>query len=334
MYSPPTVLTAAGLIGFSLSSGLWSAAVALLLVGFGLGRLIASSNILAGRRYATHTGSALSTLNFFWSLGAVGTGLLTAWLLPRLHLASLLLSVAAAFLLTGLGGATGWLFQPAPPATRSIGEPQRLAPRTFLLFTALLLLYGGLETTLSSWLPTLEQRYFAQPDHAQPHIAHHWLAGQSALVLLWTALTAGRMLAAAALRRWPETVVLRCGLAASVLLILALASIHGSLSLSMISILLGLSLAPWFPAAFALLLHHNPTAREAGFILATSAIGAAIFPWLTGIASTHMGSLRLAMGIPACLALLLLMASFLPQRDSPAPLPSQLWSCPARSAHR
>lgn len=311
-----TLFTALGLSGFALSPGPWTAAAALCLTGFGLGQLIASSNILAGRRYTAHAGSALSTLNFFWSLGAVSTGLLTAWLLPRFRLQSLLFSAAAAFLLVGGGGAAGWLARPASTAERAATAPRRLPPRTFFFFAGLLLLYGGLETSLSSWLPTLEQRYFTQrsfPAHSSS--GHALLGGQSALVLLWASITVGRIAAAAALRRWRETVVLRGGLVCAVVLIAALASVHGSAPLSVVCILLGFSLAPWFPATFALLLRHRPASQEAGAVLATSGIGAAVFPWLTGLLSTHTGSLRLGLAVPACLAVMLLAASFLPDRS-------------------
>lgn len=256
-----TIFTAAGLTGFAFASGRWSAAGALLVLGFGLGQLIASSNILAGRRHAAHTGSALSTYNFFWSLGAVSTGLLTAWLLPQFRLSTLLLTAAAVFVLAGFGGASGWLFHPQPASASATTEKRRLAPAVFLYFAALLLLYGGLETSLSSWLPTFEQRYLDQ---------HALLGGQSALVLLWVSITAGRIVAAAVLRRWAEALVLRASLACTVLLIVALAAVHGSAALSVLCILLGLSLAPWFPAAFALLLRREPTSREAGAVLATS----------------------------------------------------------------
>ena len=138
-----TVLTAIGLAGFALATGLWSALAALLVLGFGLGQLIASSNILAGRRYSAHTGSALSTFNFFWSLGAVSTGLLTAWLLPNFRLSALLFSAAAAFVLAGAGGASGWLLHPGSLAASTTKEIRRLTPRTFLFFAALLLVYGG-----------------------------------------------------------------------------------------------------------------------------------------------------------------------------------------------
>ena len=80
---------------------------------------------------------------------------------------------------------------------------------------------------------------------------------------------------------------------------------HGPL-LSLDCVLLGLALAPFFPTTFALLIKRRPTAREAGFVLAVSGLGAALFPWLMGVVSTHTGSLRTAMIVPLLLAITLL----------------------------
>jgi len=297
------LLCCAGFGAFALSTGLGSGLIAgalsLFVSGLGLGQIIASTNILAGRRYRTHTGSALASLNFFWSLGAVVTGLLAAALIPRFQLSGPILSFAALFLAVALGG----LLNPSHTATDATTKEDpaiSLLPRSALIrFALLLFLYGGLETCLTVWLPTYTLRF----SDAQ------LLGGQSAAVLLWTALTAGRALSSAALRFVPESTVQRIGLALSAIFIASLAFTHRAPSLSLICILLGLSLAPFFPATFALLIKRGPTAREAGFILAVSGLGAALFPWMMGQISTHIGSLRIALAIPLALALIILLIS-------------------------
>lgn len=296
-----TLCTAAGLLAFSFAGGLWTAGPSLLLVGFGLGRLIASSNILAGRRYATHRSSALAALNFFWSLGAVGTGVLIGILLPHVRLPALLAGVAAAFVVTGLGGSANVFARKPEDAGTLPLETSRLTKRTLLLYGGLLVAYGGLETSLSSWLSTFDTRYLNE----------RMLHGQALLVFFWAALTIGRALVTAVLRVVPEVRVLRLSLAAAGALVVALATLHGRVPVAVTCIGLGLFLAPWFPATFALLLQQQPTSREAGFILALSGIGAAVFPWLTGVVSTHAGSLRIAMAVPAALTALLLLATWL-----------------------
>ncbi len=289
----------AGFAAFALSPGLLTGCVALFAGGFGLGQIIASTNILAGRRYRSHTGSALASLNFFWSLGAVACGLIAAAVLPRWGLRVPLLSFAGMFLAAGVGGLLGTV-RTAPADTIQVAaEDLRLPRRVLVHFALLLFLYGGLETCMTGWLTTYTLRFSDL----------HLLGGQSALVLLWSALTAGRAISAAAMRWVSESVIQRLSLALSALLIAALTATRSGALLSLDCLLLGLALAPFFPSTFAILMARHPTARTAGFILAVSGLGAALFPWMMGVVSTHSGSLRIAMAVPFALALALLLLS-------------------------
>ena len=304
-----TAFACAGFGAFALSVGLLGGAACLFVGGFGLGQIIASTNILIGRRYRAHTGSALASVNFFWSLGAVMCGVIAAATLTRFHLRGPLLTFAGLFWIAGLGGFLNPSRESAeaePSAVESATLPVNLLTR----FAVLLFLYGGLETCMTGWLTTYTLRFSDV----------RLLGGQSAIVLLWSALTAGRALSSVALRVMRESTLQRIGLALSALLIAALVTTrHGPL-LSLYCVLLGLSLAPFFPTTFALLMRRRPTAREAGFILAVSGLGAALFPWLMGFVSTRSGSLRVAMIVPLALALALLILSLRPDRFQPRSL--------------
>jgi len=306
------VLCCCGFGSFALSHSLLPAAIALFVGGLGLGQLIASTNILAGRRYRAHTGSALASLNTFWSLGAVLTGVLAAALLPRFGMRNPVVSFAALFIVVGLGGLLNTAHSHKPGTTSTISAPTALPHLIFLKFALFLFLYGGLETCLANWITTYTLRFSDA----------HFVAGQSALVLLWVALTCGRALSAAILRWMRESTLQRIGLAAAGALIVALCFTSNTGRISVICILLGLSLAPFFPSTFALLIRNNPSAREAGVILAVSGLGAALFPWMMGVISTHTGSLRNAMTVPFALALGLLFLSFWHvSSEAPEPLP-------------
>lgn len=297
----------AGFGTFALSGGLASGAVCLFVGGFGLGQIIASTNIVVGRRYREHTGSALASVNFFWSLGAVACGVIAAAVLPRFHLRGPLLAFAGLFLMVGLGGFLR-------PSRSAIGageivdaQAKTLPTRALVHFAMLLFLYGGLETCMTGWLTTYTLRFSDV----------RLLGGQSAIVLLWSALTAGRAISSAALRVMREATLQWIGLGLTTLLIAALTTTrHGPL-LSLYCVLLGLSLAPFFPTTFALLMKQRPSAREAGFILAVSGLGAALFPWTMGFVSTQSGSLKIAMVVPMTLALTLLGFSLLSGRLVP-----------------
>ena len=288
-----------GFTAFALSPGLLTGCLALFIGGFGLGQIIASTNILAGRRYRRHTGSALASLNFFWSLGAVVCGLIAAAVLPRWGLRGPLLSFAAMFLVAGLGGWIGTACSSPDTVTAPTLEAAALPQSILVHFAILLFLYGGLETCMTGWLTTYTLRFSDL----------RLLGGQSALVLMWSALTAGRAVSAAAMRWVSESLIQRLGLAVSAVLIAALTTTRSGTLLSLDCLLLGLALAPFFPSTFAILIAHRPTARQAGFVLAVSGLGAALFPWMMGVVSTHSGSLRIAMAVPFTLALALLSLS-------------------------
>lgn len=294
-----SMLACLGFAGFALSQSLAPGCIALFVSGVGLGQIIASTNILAGLRYRAHTGSALASLNFFWSLGAVITGVLVAAFIPRYGLRNPLLCFAGLYLVSGMGG----IIRHTGSAREATGESEpalSLGARTIALFALLLFLYGGLETCLTAWITTFTLRFSDL----------RLLGGQSGVVLLWASLTGGRVVASVAMRRVSELAVQRAGLLLASVVIVALSWARHGWALSCCCILLGLGIAPFFPATFALLMRRQPSARIAGFILAVSGLGAALFPWLMGVLSTQSGSLRMAMVVPWMLAILLLLLSF------------------------
>jgi FHS family glucose/mannose:H+ symporter-like MFS transporter len=299
-----------GFAAFSFAHGLGTGIATLFLSGYGVGLSITALNILVGRRYVRHTGAALSTLNFFWSLGATLCGFLAAVLLPRYGLHGPVLLFALLFLIAALGGTlfTSHRSGPSGAAGEEEAAPTVALPwHAHMHFAALLFFYGGLETCLTAWLTTYSLRLGGES----------LLGGQSAVVLLWGALTVGRILSSGAMRLFSETATQRVGLICSSLLLTAIITTkHGGM-LSVYCLLLGLSLAPFFPSTFGILMRRRPLSNQAATIMAASGLGAAIFPWLMGYISTHNGSLRVGMAVPAALVLLLLIMSFFAPTDLP-----------------
>ena len=288
---------ALGFLLFALAPGLAVACAGLLLGGFGVGRIIASSNILAGTRYASERGSALSRLNISFSVGALLSPLLAAQLAPRIALPNLLSGFAAIFaalavaLLVELRGA------PARRAAPETGQADQQLRHVFLLFAAVLFLYGGLETCLSGWLTTFALRYGAGS----------LILSQYTMVLLLAGLAVGHALGARLMRRYAELTVLRVALALTIVAATALATTTHANLLAPFAIMLGVFLAPVFPASFALFMANRPTPRLAGLVLASSGLGAASIPYLMGVVSTRTGSLRAALVLPVAVAVTLLL---------------------------
>ena len=300
---------AVGFGGFAVAPSMSLGCVGLFVGGYGLGQIITSVNILAGRRFTAHRGSALSLLNFSFSLGAMLSALLAAWLLPRFALRGLLECFAGAFLLGGIGlmlqMRRDWADAESLSSATVEAEPQvGLSARVYLYFAALLVLYGGLETCLSGWLTTFALRYGDKT----------LVVSEYTTLLLWMSLTVGRAGASAVMLRVGEKTVQRWGLGLAAVFTAALAMAHSAVTIAAFAVLLGLSLAPFFPATWALLMAERPTARQAGIVLAVSGLGAAALPWMMGVVSTQTGSLQVALALPFAAAVGLLAMSWFSPR--------------------
>jgi MFS transporter, FHS family, glucose/mannose:H+ symporter len=294
---------ALGFGGFAFAPGMGLGCVGLFVGGYGLGQIITSVNILAGRRFTAHRGSALALLNFSFSLGAMLSALLSAWLLPRFALERLMECFAGLFLLGGVALTLQMRGRGADTDVPvSVAGPENgLDGRMFLYFAGLLVLYGGLETCLSGWLTTYALRY------GDKTLA----VSEYTTLLLWMSLTAGRAGASAVMLRVGEKTTQRWGLALAALFTAGLAIAHSAVTIAGFAVLLGLSLAPFFPATWALLMAERPMARQAGIVLAVSGLGAAALPWLMGVVSTGLGSLQVALSLPFAAAAGLLAMSWL-----------------------
>lgn len=296
---------AAGFLFLALCSTLhagvlWDTA-ALIPLGFGVGQMLTSVNLLAAQRYQEQRSSALSLINFSWSLGAVTAPFLLGSILSSVSLPIVLGTVAMLFVMVLAWAAwsvRGGLLKEQQQSTQT----QNHLPRTaFFSFAAMLLLYGGVETCLSGWITTFGTRY----GNAALRIS---TLGATAL---WIGITGGRALAPLLLKFLRERIFLIATLSAATIIVALLSHSSGAVSITLLSALLGLSLAPWFPLVLSAMLNRGASARETGIIIALSGIGAAILPLLLGMVSRSTGSLRTALAIPfAGLLLLILLALF------------------------
>lgn len=267
---------------------MWDAA-ALLPLGFGVGQMLTSLNLLASRRFAAHRGAGLSLVNFSWSLGAVLAPFVLGTLLLSLPLGTLLTGVAGLFAVALLAAVWNGRADTQVAAGLRAAQGQRSLPLpSFVYFASLLLLYGGVETSLSGWITTFGTRYGSGALRSST-------LGATAL---WIGITAGRALATLALRTIRERTLLTASLACAAALTAGLSQAHGSAAIIVLSALLGLSLAPWFPLVLSAMLGEGGGAAQVGSIIAVSGLGAAALPLLVGAISRASGSLRIALLVP------------------------------------
>ena len=281
--------------------------LALLPLGFGVGQMLTSANLLASHRFVKERGAALARVNFSWSLGAVFAPFLLGWLLSSVPLHALLLVAAVLFALSCAAAIVNAMqTSESTSDTADVAAPAKLTRSAFAYFAVLLLLYGGVETSLSGWITTFGTRY-----------------GSAALRLstlgataLWIGITAGRGLAPLVLRRVRERVMLSGTLAVAAVLVAVLTSVRGAVSIIAVALLLGMALAAWFPLVLSAMIAEGATAGEAGTVIAVSGLGAASLPLLVGAVSRGTGSLRIALLVPLCGLLALLAMSFRKARSA------------------
>ena len=97
-------------------------------------------------------------------------------------------------------------------------------------------------------------------------------------------------------------------LAASVATLIAA---HTPATIQVCAMLAGLSLGPLYPLALSFMLEITGQ----GWIFAVGGVGAATFPWFTGLISAHFGSLHYGLVVPCVAALLMLMLASIGLRD-------------------
>jgi MFS transporter, FHS family, glucose/mannose:H+ symporter len=264
--------------------------LAFALVGVGLGSATTATNLTFGTERPAQRGAMLTRVNLYWGIGAVSCPpFVSAAVGPgTLRIVLLGLSVGA---LAVFGALTLvlWRRNDAKPdwKSKSRGEG-RLGPPIFILFSLLLFLYVGAETCISGWIATYIHRFDSlTPERSSLYVSAFWIA-----------IVLGRAVTPILVKRVAEYAVLMAGLIA------ALAGIsilmfpqRAAVSLAAVA-LAGLGCAPIFPLAVARLLARIGFSRHLGWIFAICGSGGAALPWVTGLYSAHLGSLRGAFVVP------------------------------------
>ncbi len=264
--------------------------------GYGLGLVLASSNLWVAEAAESERVSALSLLNLAWGVGAIASSPLVLLAEGHRAISALLYGAAGMALATALVLTSVNLS--VPSRKRELAGTLAIPTSTIatIALGALFFLYVGTENSVAGWVAALAKRMAASKDWAL------------APMFFWGGLLAGRALVPANPLRKREKLLVQAGLilglAGSAILLVAstFAGVATCVALA------GLGFAATYPLLIAWMVKYlgHRAQRLGNIMFALASLGGATMPLLVGFLSTRTGSLRTGLLVPvaACLAML------------------------------
>jgi MFS transporter, FHS family, glucose/mannose:H+ symporter len=261
--------------------------------GVGLGLAVPAANLLVSEVNPERRSAALSLLNFSWTAGAVACPFLVAGFGRNQRMPLFLALVAGFSLLVAAGIAVMPSSIVEPSVSKTAGGKSAAdgwKHPSFLVLTMLFFIYVGTENSFGGWVASYATS----------------LGSMSATMAVMTpsffyiALLLGRWLAPLALRRIEEVrvaqacLVLACVGMAGMMASRSLDGVVGSASAA------GLGLSAVYPITISLLSREfGSAASRIGSVMFTCAnLGGAFLPWLVGVSSNKLGSLKWGLAVP------------------------------------
>jgi MFS transporter, FHS family, glucose/mannose:H+ symporter len=261
--------------------------------GAGSGLAVPAANLLVAELNPTRRSSALNVLNFAWSAGAVSCPFLVAAAEKSHHLLLLLQCVAGLCVLVAFWIAAMRRDRTEPQVVEnsnikkiSVNWRQRSVP----VLLALFFLYVGTENAFGGWLASYSISLKNMPV-AIAVISPSFFYGS---------ITLGRLLAPALLRRWREVRVVQLGLLVGCAGMAGLIRSHHFLDIAISAGAAGFGLSSVYPITISFLSREfgSAAARVASLAFMMSNLGGACLPWLVGVFSTQLGTIRSGLAIP------------------------------------
>ena len=274
--------------------------------GLGLGMAMTATSLYISDRSGDRRAAYLEQLNFAWSAGAMAAPLLLVHVLHTRNPRPLYFSFLGVFLLVALWIVAREIGEPEPVDFRKpVADPLASGSMAMAALVLLAMCAVGVESCLSGWLTTYSHRANLQDV----------TGGALTTSLFWLGILVSRLASStrllAVLGRLRVLSGTLLGTAAAVALLIA--ARHG-LAIDAAAALGGISIGPVYPLLLSYLLERSPR----GWIFAVAGMGSALFPWMTGALSQHLGSLRLGLIAPctAAAAMVILRWVVLPHREA------------------
>lgn len=253
--------------------------------GLGLGMAMTSTSLLFSDRWGDERAAKLEWLNFAWSAGATAGPMLFLPFLHKSDLRALFFALLGLFLLLFAWVALKERQQvrhfEARPTVSAVGS----ASGFFLPLIILAVCTVGIEASLSGWLTTYSHRAGLRSlAGAAFATSLFWLGGMLSRLAFSTRLLA----------RVGREATLQGAIWGVLLSVAALIAAPYPAVILAVAGMAGVCIGPLYPLLLSFLLERS--AR--GWVFAVGGVGAAFFPWLTGLLSTHFNSLRFGLIAP------------------------------------
>ena len=279
-----------GLILYTASSLLigvaphaWMVGIALLALGLGFGAIDVSTNALFAAQSGPRTTNVLNLVHFFFGIGAFALPALAAIVLGSSWGWPLLCLLLA---ITSASAALGW--QWLPPASATLSQPEadtrpghRFRSGPVLLFALILGLYVGAEVGLGSWIAEYMVAIRSLPiDQAAATLSSYWLG-----------LAVGRLILSTIAHKIGDRLLLLLSALASLAALWTALEVREATTAAFFFFATGMALSGIFPTVIALTGRAQPNdiARATSAVIAASAVGGILVPWLMSLLSDHNG---------------------------------------------
>jgi MFS transporter, FHS family, glucose/mannose:H+ symporter len=278
--------------------------------GLGLGMTMTTTSLLISDRYGDDRAAKLERLNFAWAAGATAGPLLFLPFLREPNLGPLFITFQGLFLLLLV-----WVVfrerqdEGGAPSTPVASRAQNSAARHILPALVVMAMCSvGVESALSGWLTTYSHRADSLGAGGASIAASLFWSG----IVLSRLAFSTRLLAIVGRRRLLRALVW-C-VAPCVLLLVAA---HHPASIRLTAALAGMCIGPLYPLLLSFILQRSPH----GWVFAVAGVGSAFLPWLTGLFSSHFGSLRYGLIAPCGTAVLMIVLFSVGIRQADSSIP-------------
>lgn len=261
--------------------------------GAGSGLAVPAANLLVAELNASRRSSALNVLNFAWSAGAVVCPFLVATAERAHHLFLLLVCIAGFCFLVAIWIASmprGSFERHTTGITGHGKITVQWWQRSVVVLSALFFLYVGTENAFGGWLASYSISVKTIP------------AAMAVMTpsFFYASLTIGRLCAPALLRTLHEVGLAKFGLLLSCAGMAGLTQSHHLAGIAISACAAGFGLSSVYPITISLLSREFAAAasRVGSVAFMMSNLGGACLPWLVGIFSTRLGTIRAGLAIP------------------------------------